>query len=102
MSKGLVDLALNTAIASEMHNILLGQGLPWIVYNLVYGKPIEFEINGLYFFTLAFLCSFLILFVIAFKVNSSRLNAKFAYILIIIYCIFLVLLFYLSFIIKFE
>jgi Ca2+/Na+ antiporter len=102
MSKGLVDLALNAAIASEIHNTLLGLGLPWLVYNLFYGKPIEFVINGLYVFTLTFFCVFLVLFIIAFRMNNSRLDKKFAYILIIIYSIFFVILCYLSFIIKME
>ena len=102
MAKGLVDLALNAAIASEIHNILLGLGLPWLVYNLVYGAPIEFNMHEIYVITIAFFCVFLILFLIVFKINSYRLDLKFAVFLIIIYSIFLVLLFYLSFNLKLD
>ena len=102
MAKGLVDLALNAAIASEIHNILLGLGFPWLVYNLVYGTPIEFNMHELYVYTIAFFCVFLVLFMIAFKINSSRLDGKFAIFLIFIYTIFLILLFYLSFNLKLD
>jgi Ca2+/Na+ antiporter len=102
MSKGLVDLALNAAIASEVHNILLGLGFPWLVYNIVYGKPIEFKMHELYIFTIGFFLVFLVLFMIAFKINSSKLDWKFAIFLIMIYSIFLVFLFYLSFNLKLE
>ena len=69
MAKGLVDLALNCAIASEIHNILLGLGFPWLVYNLVYGKPIEFNMHEIYVITIIFFGVFLVLFLIAFKIN---------------------------------
>ena len=102
MSKGLVDLALNAAIASEIHNILLGLGLPWLVFNLYYGVPIKFQINELYTASIAFFSVFLVLFLFVFKMNSTRLDKKFALFLIIIYLIFLVLLFYFSFNLAME
>ena len=102
MSKGLVDLALNAAIASEIHNILLGLGFPWLVYNLYYGTPIKFQINELYTASIAFFCVFLVLFLFVFKINSTRLDRKFALFLIFFYFIFLVLLFYFSFNLKIE
>ena len=63
---------------------------PWLVYNLVYGTPIEFNMHELYVYTIAFFCVFLVLFMIAFKINSSRLDGKFAIFLIFIYTIFLI------------
>jgi Ca2+/Na+ antiporter len=101
MAKGLVDLALNGAIASEIHNILLGLGFPWLVYNLYYGGPIIFQINELYTFSISFFSVFLVLFLFVFRMNSNRLDKKLALFLIFIYLIFLVILFYFSFNIKF-
>jgi len=100
MSKGLVDLALNAAIASEIHNILLGLGFPWLVFNLYYGKPIEFHMTDLYTFSIAFFSVSLVLFLVIFRLNSKRLDKKLAIFLILIYLIFLVLLFYFSFSLK--
>ena len=54
MSKGMVDLAINAAIASEIHNVLLGLALPWLVYNIVQRKPVTFTSNNLYAYTLFF------------------------------------------------
>jgi len=100
MAKGLVDLALNAAIASEIHNILLGLGLPWLVYNLTYGNPIEFQMNDLYALTILFFCVFLLIFLISLKINHKKFDYKLAVFLIAIYLVFLVLLFVISFNIK--
>jgi len=100
MAKGLVDLALNAAIASEIHNILLGLGLPWLVYNLTYAKPIEFQMNDLYAFTIFFFCVFLFVFLLALKFNRNKFDFKLALFLILIYLVFLILIFVLSFNIK--
>ncbi len=100
MAKGLVDLALNAAIASEIHNILLGLGLPWLIYNLKYGKTIEFKMNNLYTSTFLFFCIFLVLLIAILKFNKYKFDVKLAFILIFFYFIFLILIFVLSFNIK--
>lgn len=100
MAKGLVDLALNAAIASEIHNILLGLGLPWLVYNLTYSKPIEFQMNDLYAFTIFFFCVFVLIFLLALKFNRNKFDYKLAIFLIVVYLVFLILIFVLSFNIK--
>ncbi len=92
MSKGMVDLAVNAAIASEIHNILLGLGLPWLVYNLKIKKPIVFGSNNIYAFTLFFFCFFVLSFIIMFKMNNLKFDTKFAYYLIIVYLIFLTII----------
>lgn len=89
MSKGMVDLAVNAAIASEIHNILLGLALPWLVYNLRMKKPLVFSANNIYPFTLFFFCFFVLSFIIGFKVNDLKFDHKFAYYLILCYLIFL-------------
>jgi len=92
MSKGMVDLAVNAAIASEIHNILLGMGLPWLVYNLKMKKSLNFRSNNLYFFTLFFFSFFILAFIMGLKLNKLRLNNKLAVFLIIVYLIFLVMI----------
>jgi len=89
MSKGMVDLAINAAIASEIHNVLLGLALPWLVYNIVQRKPVTFTSNNLYAFTLFFFCFFVLSFIIGLKMNKLRFDARFAVFLIIAYIIFL-------------
>jgi Ca2+/Na+ antiporter len=97
MAKGMVDLALNAAIASEIHNILLGMGLPWLVYNCSVGKEIVFNTGDLYAFTLFFFCFFILIFILALKVYKNKLDGKFAFFLFIIYLLFLLLIFILTF-----
>lgn len=97
MSKGMIDLALNAAIASEIHNVLLGLGLPWLVYNCSLGKPITFNSSDLYAFTLFFFCIFIITFIVALKINENRLDWKLATYLIITYLVYLVIIFLISF-----
>lgn len=100
MSRGLVDLAMNAAIASEMHNILLGLGLPWVVYNCTMGKPISFEITNLYAFTLLFFALFLLCFVLILKLNRNKFDKKLALFLICVYGIFFTIIFFISFKLK--
>jgi Ca2+/Na+ antiporter len=97
MSKGMVDLAINAAIASEIHNVLLGLALPWLVYNITQHKPVTFTSNNLYAFTLFFFCFFVLSFIIGLKMNKLRFDAKFATYLIITYLIFLLFVFFITF-----
>ena len=97
MSRGLVDLAMNAAIASEMHNILLGLGMPWLVYNLTIGKPIIFEMTNLYAFTLLFFSLFILVFIFILKMNKKKFDYKLAIFLIIVYFIFLFIIVVISF-----
>lgn len=101
MSRGMVDFSMNAAIASEMHNILLGLGLPWLVFNCTLGKPINFEMTGLYAFTMLFFAAFLLLFIVVFKMNKKRFDKRFAFFLIGVYCIFFPIIFCISFDVKF-
>jgi Ca2+/Na+ antiporter len=90
-------LALNAAIASEIHNILLGLGLPWLVYNCSVGKEIVFNTGDLYAFILFFFCAFILIFILVLKFNKNKLDSKFACFLGGSYFMFLVLIFVLTF-----
>ena len=92
MSKGMVDLALNAAIASEIHNILLGLGLPWLVYNCSYGKTIIFTGGDIYNITIIFYCVFILAFILFLKFYR-KLDKKFAVFLIIGYLVFFTVIF---------
>jgi Ca2+/Na+ antiporter len=92
MSKGMVDLAVNAAIASEIHNVLLGLALPWLVYNLRMKKPLIFGSNNIYAFTLFFFCFFVLSFIVGFRMNNMKFDNKFAYYLILCYLIFLTII----------
>jgi Ca2+/Na+ antiporter len=94
MSKGMVNLALNAAIASEIHNILLGLGLPWLVHNCLFNKRIILSSNSdIYVTTISFYCIFLLSFIALLKLNNSRLNTRFAVFLITAYTVFFTLIF---------
>ncbi len=91
MSKGMVDLAMNAAIASEIHNVLIGCGLPWLVYNIKMQKPLNFGKNNLYAFSLFIFCFFVLMFIMALKFNKMKLDSKFAVFLILFYMVFFIL-----------
>jgi Ca2+/Na+ antiporter len=101
MEKGMVDLAINASIASQVHNILLGLGLPWLVYNLKFHKPLVFTSGGsIYAFTLFFTCIFILLLIIGLKLNKTRFNHKIAIFLFIVYLAYLVMLYVIIFVFK--
>jgi Ca2+/Na+ antiporter len=93
MSKGMTDLALNAAIASEIHNILLGLGLPWLIYNCSFHQSISFSGGDVYTISLLFFCFFIIAFLIGLYINDKKLNIRFAIFLFTIYALFLVVIF---------
>jgi Ca2+/Na+ antiporter len=100
MSKGMVDLAINAAIASQIHSILLGLGLPWIIYNLTKHKSLTYSSNNLYAFTLFFFCFFVLSFIICFKMNKLKFDTRFALFLIVTYILFLFMIFFITFQLK--
>ncbi len=101
MIRGMVDLALNATIASEIHCLLLGLGLPWLVYNLINGKPLNINTNKHLSVSIIFLIFFSILFAIVLKINNKKFDLKFGLILMVCYFMYLVVLFVLSFNIVF-
>jgi Ca2+/Na+ antiporter len=93
MSKGMISLALDSAIASEIHNILLGLGLPWLVYNCVNNKGISMAKSDIYTTTISFFCVFILSFILLLKINKGKLNARFSVFLITAYIVFFTLIF---------
>jgi len=93
MAKGMVDLALNAAVASEIHNILIGLGLPWLVYNCTNNKSLVFNSNPFLFVAIMFFSVFIVFFIVAFKYNQMKLDTRFALFLMGCYLVFLIMLF---------
>jgi Ca2+/Na+ antiporter len=93
MSKGMINLALNAAIASEVHNILLGLGLPWLVYNCIHNKSLSLIKNDVYTTAISFFCVFILSFIVLLKLNNKKLNKRFAAFLITAYSVFFTLIF---------
>ena len=101
MMRGMIDFAINAAIASIIHSLLLGLGLPWLVYNLINEKSIQITTNKLLSVSKIFLIFFSILFVVTLKIFNKKLDVKFGLILMLCYFLYLVVLFVLSFNIVF-
>ena len=97
MAKGMVDLALNAAVASEIHNILIGLGLPWLVYNCTNQKSLVFNSNPFLFFAILFFSVFIVFFIFALSYNKKKLDQKFALCLIFCYLVFIIMLFAFTF-----
>jgi Ca2+/Na+ antiporter len=101
MEKGMVDLAINASIASQVHNILLGLGLPWLIYNLKFHKALTFTSGGsIYAFTLFFTCIFILCLIIGLKLNKTKFDHKIAIFLFVIYLAYLVMLYLIIFVFR--
>jgi Ca2+/Na+ antiporter len=97
VSKGMVDLALNAAVAGEIHSILLGLGLPYLIYNIKIKKPIVFINIDIFSFTLFYFGVFLITFMCVLKVNNNKLDILLGVYLTTCYVIYLIFIIIMEF-----
>lgn len=92
MKKGMIELALNATFASEIHVLLFGLGMPWLIYNLKYESTVFLDKDPLTKFSLFYFTLILVILIVALKVNRKRLNLKFAIFLFTAYFAFLVMI----------
>ncbi len=82
--KGKGDMGISNAIGSNVFDVLVGLGLPWIVFLTLYNKPIHVGNETLFTSALILLGS-IILMLLIFMVNRWRIGKKAGWTLIIIY-----------------
>ena len=101
MERGMVDLSINNCISSQINDALLGLGLPWLVYNLKYQKPLTYTSGRtIYSFSLIYNVIFILSLIIALKLNKTKFDKKIAIFFFIVYTIYLIMLYLLIFVFK--
>jgi len=102
--KGLADMAICGAIASNRFAILIGLGFPWTIKCIVNWiennsfmlNSISISSNSLPYTSLVLLTAIVLLFV-NFRFNSWTLNCKFAITCIVIHAVFVATAIYLDY-----
>lgn len=82
--KGEADMAVSNALGSNIFDMQLGLGLPWLISALI-GNPFVFRGVGRLLYWMAVLLGCLLLFYIAVIMNKWRLNVKMGCVLIAMY-----------------
>jgi K+-dependent Na+/Ca+ exchanger-like protein len=82
--QGRGDMAVSNAIGSNIFDILIGLGLPWLIITLIKGKPILTYTDGLNEAIFLLFASVILIF-FAFIISKWRAHKTFGYILILIY-----------------
>ena len=101
MERGMVDLGINNCISSQVNDALLGLGLPWLVYNLKFDKPLTLTSGGtIYAFSLSYNVLFILLLIIVLKINKTKLDSKIATFFFVVYALYLIILYLLIVVFK--
>ena len=86
--RGKGDMGISNAIGSNVFDVLVGLGLPWIVFLALYNKPIHVGNETLFTSALILLGS-IVLMLLIFIVNRWRLGKKAGWTLILIYVMYI-------------
>jgi len=86
--KGKGDMGISNAIGSNVFDVLVGLGLPWMVFLALYNKPIHVGNDTLFTSALILMGSIILMFLI-FLANKWRLGKKAGYSLIGIYLLYI-------------
>ncbi len=82
--KGKGDMGISNAIGSNVFDVLVGLGLPWIVFLIFYNKPVHVGNETLFTSSIILLGSIVLMLGI-FMINRWRLGKKAGYSLIFVY-----------------
>jgi K+-dependent Na+/Ca+ exchanger-like protein len=86
--KGKGDMGISNAIGSNVFDVLIGLGLPWMVFLALYNKPIHVG-NDTLFTSALILMGSIVLMLLIFLVNKWRLGKKAGYSLIGVYLLYI-------------
>ena len=86
--KGKGDMGISNAIGSNVFDVLIGLGLPWMVFLLLYKKPIHVG-NDTIFLSALILMGSVLLMLLIFLANKWRLGKKAGYSLIGVYLLYI-------------
>ncbi|XP_060606949.1 probable sodium/potassium/calcium exchanger CG1090 [Ruditapes philippinarum] len=88
--EGLGDMAVSNAVGSNVFDILICLGLPWLIQCLIKGKSVQVYSQGLLYATLTLLATVIFL-LFSTHINGWRLTKKFGLILLLVYVLFTIL-----------
>ncbi|KAK3252994.1 hypothetical protein CYMTET_37735 [Cymbomonas tetramitiformis] len=87
--EGQGDMAVSNAIGSNVFDILVGLGVPWLITTLQRGEPIQVDKDDLFKY-MAFLFIVLIIYFSIIFVNGRKLTPFSGFVLISIYGLFII------------
>ncbi|ELR69020.1 solute carrier family 24 [Fulvivirga imtechensis AK7] len=86
--QGRGGMAVSNAVGSNIFDILIGLGLPWLLITLIKGSSISTQAEGLNESVILLLASVLLIF-IAFLISRWRIGQRLGYTLIVIYLLYI-------------
>merc|ERR1719487_645211 len=87
--KGEGDMAVSNALGSNIFDILLGLGLPWLI-SLMIGKPVVFLGVGRLLYWVAVLMGTLVVFMLVVVASGWKLGFKMGLVLVSTYALYVV------------
>ncbi|KAE8750426.1 hypothetical protein FOCC_FOCC002720, partial [Frankliniella occidentalis] len=85
--KGFGDMAVSSSVGSNIFDVTVGLPVPWLLYGIIYGKPVEVNSHGM-------VCSIAILFMMLLFVIMSiacfnwRMNKGLGFTMFLLYFVF--------------
>lgn len=87
--KGEADMAVSNALGSNIFDMQLGLGLPWLISALI-GNPFIFRGVNRLLYWMAVLLGVLLLFYMAIVMNRWRLNVQMGVVLMVMYAVYVI------------
>uniref|UniRef100_A0A3B5MG87 Sodium/potassium/calcium exchanger 1 n=1 Tax=Xiphophorus couchianus TaxID=32473 RepID=A0A3B5MG87_9TELE len=88
--KGLGDMAVSSSVGSNIFDITVGLPVPWLIYTVIYGKPVAVSSNGL-FCAIVLLFLMLLFVIISIAACRWKMSKKLGVTMFALYFVFLIL-----------
>ncbi|XP_032417313.1 sodium/potassium/calcium exchanger 1-like isoform X2 [Xiphophorus hellerii] len=88
--KGLGDMAVSSSVGSNIFDITVGLPVPWLIYTVIYGKPVAVSSNGL-FCAIVLLFLMLLFVIISIAACRWKMSKKLGVTMFVLYFVFLIL-----------
>ncbi|PWA29210.1 hypothetical protein CCH79_00006304 [Gambusia affinis] len=88
--KGLGDMAVSSSVGSNIFDITVGLPVPWLIYTVIYDKPVMVSSNGL-FCAIVLLFLMLLFVIISIAACRWKMSKKLGVTMFVLYFVFLVL-----------
>uniref|UniRef100_A0A3P9Q2W7 Sodium/potassium/calcium exchanger 1 n=1 Tax=Poecilia reticulata TaxID=8081 RepID=A0A3P9Q2W7_POERE len=88
--KGLGDMAVSSSVGSNIFDITVGLPVPWLIYTVIYDKPVAVSSNGL-FCAIVLLFLMLLFVIISIAACRWKMSKKLGVTMFVLYFVFLIL-----------
>jgi Ca2+/Na+ antiporter len=84
------DMAVSSSIGSNIFDVTVGLPLPWLVYSMLYNRPVTVGADNL-LFSVCILILMLASVIITVMLCKWRMTKAMGYIMLVLYCVFILL-----------